>query len=284
MKLLFSLLLAGAALLGCKKADKDNDTGNASESTMMNVSYGNDPLQKMDIYLPAGRTTSATKVMVLVHGGGWTAGDKSEFDPYIATLKQRLPDYALFNINYRLANNNANRFPAQENDVKAAVEFIAGKFGDYKVSNKIVLLGFSAGAHLALLQAYKYTSPVKARAVISFFGPTDLPDMHAHPASQYAPLLLEALIGATPQQNLSAYQQSSPTFFVNSSTPPTLLLHGGKDDLVAYSQSEMLRDKLNAAGVVNQYIFYPNEGHGWYGASLNDSFDKVEAFLDANVK
>ena len=270
--------------MSCKKDDSKEDPGNLSESTMMNVSYGSDALQKMDIYLPAGRTTASTKAIVLVHGGGWTAGDKSEFDPYIGTLKQRFPDYAIFNINYRLAINNANRFPAQENDVKAAIDFIAGKFGDYKISNNVVLLGFSAGGHLALLQSYKYTSPVKVRAVVSFFGPTDLADMHAHPVSQYAPLLLEALLGATPQQNISAYQQSSPTFFVNSSTPPTLLLHGGKDDLVAYSQSEILRDKLNAAGVVNQYVFYPNEGHVWYGAPLNDSFDKVEAFLDANVK
>jgi acetyl esterase/lipase len=284
MKALFSLLLAGSLLVGCKKQGNGNDPGNLSESTMKNVSYGSDPAQKMDIYLPAGRTSSATKLLVLIHGGGWTAGDKSEFDPYITELQQRLPGYAVFNINYRLANNNANRFPAQENDVKAAMDFIAGKMSEYHISQNVVLMGFSAGGHLALLQGYKYNSPIKPRAIISFFGPTDLVDMHAHPVSIYAPLLLEALIGASPQQNINAYQQSSPIFFVNSSSPPTLLLHGGKDDLVAYSQSEMLRDKLKSVGVVNQYIFYPNEGHGWYGATLEDSFDKIEAFLEANVK
>ena len=286
MKLLITLLLAGATLIACKKSDgNDNDgNGNLSESTMKNVSYGNDPAQKMDIYLPAGRTSSTTKVMVLVHGGGWTGGDKAEFDPYIASLQQRLPDYAIFNINYRLANNTNNRFPAQENDVKAAVEYIANKFGEYKISNKVVLLGFSAGAHLALLQGYKHTSVVKPKAVISFFGPTDLVDMYNNPVSMYAPMLLEALLGAKPSQDMNAYQQSSPTFFVNGSAAPTMLLHGGQDNLVAYSQSVILRDKLQAAGVVNQYVFYPNEGHGWFGATLNDSFDKIEVFLDANVK
>ncbi len=278
------ILIAGSTLAGCQKSTKGNDSANLSETTMKDVSYGTDALQKLDVYLPAGRTIAATKVMVLIHGGGWTAGDKSEFDPYISSLKQRLPDYAIININYRLANNNNNRFPAQENDVKAAMEFISNKLGEYKVSDKIVLLGFSAGAHLALLQGYKYSAPVKPKAVISFFGPTDLVDMYNNPVSIYAPLLLEALIGAKPSENLSAYQQSSPTFFVSSSVPPTMLLHGGKDDLVSYTQSIMLRNKLQAAGVVNQYVFYPNEGHGWYGATLDDSFDKVEAFLDANVK
>jgi acetyl esterase/lipase len=286
MKLLITLLLAGSTLIACKKSDGNDNggNGNLSESIMKNVSYANDPAQKMDIYLPAGRTTSTTKVMVLVHGGGWTGGDKAEFDPYIATLQQRLPDYAIVNINYRLANNTNNRFPAQENDVKSAVEYIANKFGEYNVSNKLVLLGFSAGAHLALLQAYKHTSVVKPKAVISFFGPTDLVAMYNNPVSMYAPLLLEALLGAKPSQDLNAYQQSSPAFFVNGSAAPTMLLHGGQDNLVAYSQSVILRDKLQAAGVVNQYVFYPNEGHGWFGPTLNDSFDKIEVFLDANVK
>lgn len=283
MKVLYSLLLAASLLAACKKSGS-NEPGNLSETTIKDVSYGSDPAQKLDVYLPAGRTTATTKVLVLIHGGGWTAGDKSEFDPYIGELKQRFPDYAVFNINYRLANNNNNRFPVQENDVKAAMDLISGKMGEYHISSNVVLLGFSAGAHLALLQGYKYSTPFKPRAIISFFGPTDMVDMYNNPVSMYAPLLLEALIGAKPTENLTAYQQSSPTFFVNSSSAPTMLLHGGKDDLVSYKQSELLRDKLKAAGVVNQYIFYPNEGHGWYGATLEDSFDKVEAFLDANVK
>jgi acetyl esterase/lipase len=284
MKLLISILLIGSAVMACSKADKDNGPGNLSESTMMNVSYGADAAQKMDIYLPAGRSTASTKIMVLVHGGGWTGGDKAEFDPYLSNLRQKLPDYAFFNINYRLANNNANRFPAQENDIKAAVEFINGKLAEYNVSDKMVLLGFSAGAHLALLQGYKHTSPIKPRAVISFFGPTDLVQMHSNPISAYAPLLLEALIGATPQQNVGAYQQSSPTFFVNGSAAPTMLLHGGQDNLVAPSQSTLLRDKLQSAGVAHEYVFYPNEGHGWFGATLDDSFTKIKAFLNTHVK
>ena len=284
MKLLFSLLLVTSSLIACNKSIKGDDTPASTESTQKDVAYGTDPAQKMDIYLPAGRTTAATKIMVLVHGGGWTAGDKAEFDAYIPTLKQRMPGYAIVNLNYRLATSNANRFPAQENDIKAALEFIANKTGEYKVSQEIVLMGFSAGAHLALLQGYKHTAPLKPRAIISFFGPTDLVQMYNNPTSTYTTLLLEALIGANPTQNLGAYQQSSPAFFVNGSSAPTMILHGGQDNLVSPSQATFLDSKLQAAGVIHEYVYYANEGHGWFGATLEDSFNKIEAFLDQHVK
>ncbi len=282
MKLLFCLLLVSGSLIACNKSVKD-DTPASTESTQRDVAYGTDPAQKMDIYLPGGRTTAATKIMVLVHGGGWTSGDKAEFDAYIPTLKQRLPGYAIVNVNYRLATSNNNRFPAQENDIKAALEFIANKSGEYKVSHDVVLMGFSAGAHLALLQAYKYTTPLKTRAVISFFAPTDLVQMYNNPTSTFTTLLLEALIGANPTQNLGAYQQSSPVFFVNGSSAPTMILHGGQDNLVAPSQATILDNKLQSSGVPHQYVNYPNEGHGWFGATLEDSFNKIEAFLAQHV-
>ena len=283
MKLLFSLLLVSSSLIACNKEIKD-DSPASTESTHKDVAYGSDAAQKMDVYLPVGRTTAATKVMVLIHGGGWTAGDKSEFDSYIPTLKQRLPGYAIVNLNYRLATTNNNRFPAQENDVKSALEFLSNKAGEYKISQEVVLMGFSAGAHLALLQGYKYLTPLKTRAVISFFGPTDLTQMYNVPTSTYTTLLLEALLGASPSQNPGAYQQSSPAFFVNASTAPTMILHGGQDNVVSPAQANLLDAKLTTAGVIHQYVYYPNEGHGWFGATLDDSFNKIQAFLDQHVK
>ncbi|MBK8496196.1 MAG: alpha/beta hydrolase [Chitinophagaceae bacterium] len=111
--------------------------------TTLNVAYGTDPLQKMDIYLPANRSVATTKVIILIHGGAWISGDKSEFNPAIIdSLKNRVPDYAIFNINYRLgALPTTNVFPTQELDVKAAVEFIFGNRASYLVSDKFVLMG-----------------------------------------------------------------------------------------------------------------------------------------------
>ena len=250
----------------------------------MNVSYGPDAAQKMDVYLPASRTTLTTKVLILLHGGGWNIGDKSDFTPYVDTLKKRLPGYAVININYRLATGTANFFPTQENDVKTVVEYIFSKTNEYNISEKLILLGASAGAHLSLLEAYKNTIPGKIKAVVDFFGPTDLVDMYNNPASPLAsPAVLASIIGATPVTNPTLYQQSSPINFVTAQSPPTIILQGGVDVLVSPSQSLTLKNKLQTLGVVNQYVYYPLENHGWIGANLADSFDKIAAFLTVNV-
>jgi acetyl esterase/lipase len=252
--------------------------------TNLDVAYGTDPAQKMDIYLPAGRTTASTKVIIMVHGGGWNQGDKSDFTAYVDTLKKRMPGYAVFNINYRLATGTTNFFPVQEMDVKAAIEFIYSKRDEYKISDKFVLLGASAGGHLVLLQAYKYTSPVKIKAVVDFFGPTDLVDMYNNPPNPLVTVLLQQVTGGTPATKATLYHDSSPVNYISGQSPPTIILQGGADFVVSPSQSVLLNTALQAAGVTHQYILYPSEGHGWVGNNLVDSFDKIQAFLNANVQ
>lgn len=268
-------------LLSCSKKES-NDEPVAVK--LQDVSYGNDTKQKFDLYLPANRNSNDTKVLILIHGGGWTEGDKADFNPFITELQKRLPGFAMASINYRLASSNRFLFPTQENDVKAAIEFIAAKSGEYKISKKFALLGASAGAHLALLHAYKYNNPVAIKAVISLFGPTELVSLYNSPPTPAIPLLLSLVIGGSPASHAEIYQQSSPLNFVTSQSCPTLLLHGGKDPLIPASQSELLNNQLNAVGATCQYIFYANEGHGWTGNNLIDSFDKMEAFLKKHVQ
>jgi acetyl esterase/lipase len=290
MKLLQQLLFlvtATAVISSCKKEDTGGSpsTDAAVAKTILNVSYGADAAQKMDVYLPAGRSTSATKVMIIIHGGAWSIGDKAELNPFIDSLKIRMPGYAIFNINYRLATGAANFFPTQENDVKAAVEFIYGKRAEYSISDKFVLNGQSAGGHLALLQAYKYHSPVHIKAVVDFFGPTDMVDLYNNPGS-VSPGLLALIVGGTPAGNPAIYQQSSPINFVSTQSCPTIILQGGLDPLVnATTQSLALKNKLTATGITNQYVFYATGGHGdWNTATFTDAFNNIQSFLAANVQ
>lgn len=283
MKLIPVAILMTTIFYSCQRnVDAVVDPAFLPEQTLTDVSYGSDTKHKMDVYLPTSRSIASTKVMVLLHGGAWNEGDKADFSEYLASLKQRLPDYAIFNINYRLATPSTNHFPAQENDLKAAIDFVVSKSAEYKISEKIVLLGASAGAHLALLHGYKYTTPVKVRAIIDFFGPCDLTALYnaSSPVIQFG---LQSIIGATPTTNPTIYLQSSPITFVNPQSPPTLILQGGMDPFVDPAQSVSLKNKLQSEAVVHQYVFYPNEGHSWVGPNLTDSFDKIEAFLDANV-
>ncbi len=275
-------MLVSVSIISCQKETGDDTI--ATAKTELNVAYGTDALQKMDVYLPAARSESSTKVIILVHGGGWSSGDKADFTPFVDTLKNRLPGYAIINLNYRMATGTSNLFPTQEMDVKAAIEFIYSKKAEYKISDKWVLLGNSAGAHLSLLHAYKYTAPVKIKAVVDFYGPTDMVEMYNNPASILVPAsAVQAVVGATPTTNLMLYQQSSPVTFVTVQSPPTIILHGGADVVVSLNQSLALRTKLITAGVTNQYVFYPTENHGWLGANLTDSFEKIAIFLTANV-
>ena len=245
----------------------------------LNVAYGADPKQVMDVYLPADRSVSNTKVMVLIHGGSWSGGDKKTFTAYVDSLKLRLPDYAFININYRLANFVQNRFPTQADDVKLALNYITDRSEEYKISKRVVLLGASAGAHLALLQAYKYNDPVKPLAVISFFGPVDMAELYNNPVHPQVPGLLQLFIGGTPVANPKLYQEASPIYFASSGSCPTLIFQGGKDPLVNPKQSSQLKAKLDSLKVPNDLIVYPSEGHGWKGSNLVDSFTKIEAFL-----
>jgi acetyl esterase/lipase len=281
----FAALLIIAVFISCKKDIVHSD----NSQTILNVAYGTDRLQNMDVFLPPNRTIASTKLIIIIHGGGWNSGDKTEtlYTRFIDTLKKRLPGYAIFNINYRLSNGIVNLFPTQENDVKAALQFIFSKSSEYIISDKYVLMGASAGAHLAMLQAYKYNVPVKPRAIVSFFGPGDLTDMYNNPVNgvQYISQVLAQTIGKTPLQDSVLYYNSSPINFISAAASPTILLHGGADALVSPYQSENLKNKLTANGVINQYVFYPGKGHGdWDNATFSSAFSNIVAFLTANVQ
>lgn len=87
-------------LFSCNSDESINQ--NLEAKTLLNVSYGNNVQQKFDLYLPANRTQN-TKTLILVHGGGWTDGDKADMNYAVDIVKQYLPEYAIANINYRLA-------------------------------------------------------------------------------------------------------------------------------------------------------------------------------------
>ena len=245
-----------------------------------NLRYGTDPEQKLDLYLPAERSPVKTNVLFIVHGGTWSFGDKSDLNAYVQLAKLYLPDYAIANVNYRLINDTANKFPVQEEDIKLAVQFLHQRINEYRLSGRFIYLGESAGAHLSLLQAYKNTELVKPDAVIDFYGPTDLKAMHDSAFHIFTRETLEFVLQGTPETKPDEYAASSPLTYITSASCPTLIFHGGRDLLVDVHQSVLLHTKLNELNVVNEYIYYPDEGHGWSGDRLKQSFASIKAFLD----
>jgi acetyl esterase/lipase len=272
-----------ALLFSCKKETSTAGQALAAQ-TLTNISYGSDAEQKMDLYLPAARNTTDTKLIILIHGGAWVTGDKADFATYIPILQQKLPGYAIANINYHLATTTTNHFPTQENDLKAAIDFLIHQTSEYYISQKIVLLGASAGGHLAELQEYKYATP-KIKAVVDFYGPVDMVETYNDLAVPFYKTVVETLMSGTPALNPDLYQQSSPLNFVTAQSPPSIIFHGDADELVNVSQSVALKNKLQGAGIATQLVIYPNLGHDiWPDSIMNDAFTKIETFLKTNVQ
>jgi acetyl esterase/lipase len=119
----------------------------------LDTAFGTDPKQKMDIYLPAGRT-AATKVIVLIHGGGWESGDKVELNYYKNLLRLKWPEAAIANINYRLTSNPAIHYTEIMSDITSAVNLMVNNKVNFVVSDTLTMVGASAGGHLAMLYTY----------------------------------------------------------------------------------------------------------------------------------
>ncbi len=282
------LLFAASAglLVSCKKETGSNSAQPEVQKDISDVSYGTDPAQKMDVYLPAGRTISGTKTLILIHGGGWAEGDKSDFTDGISALRGQLADFAIFNINYRLASAGTNQYPAAINDVHSVIGFIVSHADEYIINaDKIALLGASAGAHLSLLEAYKNNNERRIKAVIDLFGPTDLLWMYnEHPDTAYSHPVLFNFLGATPSADSMVYHDASPINYISAGAPATEIFHGTVDSIVPISESERLAAKLQLYHVKNEFIKYEGEGHGWVGFNLLDTYTKLVDFIKQNVQ
>ena len=287
------VVLLSIVVFSCKKSDE----GGTSLPVIItpdphialvekNVSYGSDSLQKIDIYLPANRSIDSTKVLYMIHGGAWVAGDKKDFDSNVIVMQSLLPLYAFVNINYRLATlTGSNEWPTQMTDVNAAIDYVMQKNSYYQIDNaKSAVFGASAGAQLALLKGYLYNSTHNIKAVVDLFGPTDMIDLYNNPINPNYPLMLQIFMSGTPTTSRSNYVSGSPLFAVNASVPPTIIFHGTVDSTVPIHQSDSLNLKLINAGVTKQYVTYAGEGHGWIGNNLIDTYNKAAAFLAANNK
>lgn len=268
------LFLIVVSVWGCK--DEEQTTLLPAE-TRMNVSYGADAGQKIDIYLPAGRTTN-TKVIVLVHGGGWSGGSRANFNYFIPVLKNEFPDHAIVNMDYRLATATSPGYPKQLEDIELMLTHLESN--DYVISDEYAMIGASAGAHLSMLYAYKIDEGIRIKAVASIVGPTDFTDPSYTENPLYAQGLFYLVGPISYQQNTQLYAEVSPRTHVNPQSPPTILFYGGQDVLVPATQGPRLKQRLDESGVTNELNLYPQGGHGdWDSATMLDFQTKLVDFL-----
>lgn len=270
--LIFSILLFSCSI------DQEKDSDTLSALDISNASYGIDARQKMDIFLPAGRSIDKTPVLIYIHGGAWIDGDKSEFLQVKPLIELTFPGYAMISLNYRLFDfvSKQNRFPAQEEDVKAALLYIRSKLTEWNVSDNILLSGASAGAHLALLHGLK-NREADIKGLIAFFPPTDLSSLFGF--NNLTTLGLTEIMGGTPQTSPYAYQNAGPVNFASSDDPTTIFFHGETDQVVPISQSEKLETALKNAQIRHQFIRVPNQGHGFTAETNASLLRQAKTFI-----
>jgi acetyl esterase/lipase len=265
---------------GCNSSEDDTTATQVLPAReIANVSYGEHSNQKMDVYLPEGRNKN-TKVFILLHGGGWSGGSKSDFSYVIPMLKAQFPDYAIVNMDYRLATVESPAFPKQVQDIENVIQYL--KASDYNISADYALIGASAGAHLAMLYSYNYDTHHNVKAVCSIVGPADFTDpaYTSHPYFQFGAMYLIGNIDyeAHPEVAIAV----SPALQVKANAPATIMFYGGQDPLVPASQAVRLKAKLDEYNVYNEYYLYPNGGHGnWNVQTMTDFQNKLNAFFKA---
>ncbi len=249
--------------------------------TITYVKY-QDTTLTLDFY-PSAKNENNSCIIV-IHGGSWSSGDSQQLPEFNNYLAKR--GYNVASINYRMAPKYKS--PAPLDDVRAALSYLRINADQLKIdTNKFVLLGRSAGAQIAMLAAYSLHDPTIV-GVIDFYGPADMVWGYSLPAS---PLVMdsrgvmERYLGGTYKDVPQNYFASSPIEFVDRQSPPTLIIHGANDVLVAYEHSNRLSKKLNANHIKHYWLQLPWATHG-FDYNLNGpggqlSTYAVERFLKA---
>ena len=263
-----------------------------------NIPYAGDTLKKhlLDLYLPANATGS-TPLLVWVHGGAWMVNDKYADMGYMTNTIRTILEkgYALASIDYR--HSTTAIFPAQIQDCYQALEFLNVNAAKYKLDkNKIVLIGFSAGGHLASLLALSNNNNVaefypskkkttfKIKAVLDFYGPSDFLSMTALSDPNMKGDPISTLLGSTPLKRPDISKLASPCTYVDKDDPPFIIVHGEKDESVPYQQSLLLQSYLNLANVKNELIIVKDAPHFGVMFDTDEVRTKLFNFLTPILK
>jgi acetyl esterase/lipase len=270
------------SVLSCEKEPIDpNDIGTnpATDTTLLNVEYGSHTRQVYDIYLPANRDTS-TPFILMIHGGGWQAGQKEDLNYYMDLIKLKWNRVAIVNMNYRLASN-ANNIHHDEimADITSCLNHIKANQSNYHIAGKAGILGASAGAQLAMIYAYKYDTGIKC--VGDIFGPSIINDWSWYNSTNVwlgAPMsdILSEYVGQP--WDSTAYKAVSPYWNVSSNTQPTIIFHGILDPIVPLYHSQWLHGKLDNLGVPTEYYEYI-AFHSFDNTQSDDVINKLVTFF-----
>ena len=255
--------------------------------------------EKLDLYQPGERPAGTrSPAVVIIHGGGWTSGDKGAKREFVTGTTLARNGYVCASVNYSL--REGRRWPVNLHDCKNAVRWLRANAEDLGVDpERIGVIGGSAGGHLALMVAYTAGVPELSpaepypgvsdhvSACVNMYGVTNLltrrhTDDQGNPTG---PLKEHHLFTEKRDGDPAKWRLASPVSHVRRDSPPTLTLHGTADTVVDRDQARELDRALREAGAESTLKLVEGATHAW--PLKTGSFDltgEVVAFFDQHLK
>ncbi|GAA0930140.1 alpha/beta hydrolase [Virgisporangium aurantiacum] len=222
----------------------------------------------LDLYVPAG---TGLPLIIWTGGSAWLADNGKDSAGPIAEVFNPL-GYAVAGVSIR--SSTQATFPAQLDDIRAAIRFLRANAGTYGVDpDRIAVMGDSSGGWTTVMAALTDDA---VRVAVAFYPPTDFRRMDEQmlPGACAAfnemmgltdchddPLSPESRLVGGPIQTSPVAEKASPLTYVGATSPPIMLLHGGQDPLVPHGQSVLLHEALTAAGATAAFYSVPAAGH-----------------------
>lgn len=251
---------------------------------LMDYAYGEESeLQKMDVFIPFSAKSAgkdSVNIFLYVHGGGWVAGDKNGTGGMLWEYAEK--GLVAATINYRMFTEGLSwdqqtiSVEDMLDDIDSAITALDSILRERGMTpNKLFIMGHSAGGHLSNLFAYtrNQTSKIPIAFCVNEAGPTDFTD------PSYFDFFGEGVWGLLSQmageytpfetaKDSDALKAVSPIFHIDENTPPTIIRHGVHDDIIPFSNAELLNAALDETDIKHDFFIYPNSGH-----SFNDPLD-----------
>lgn len=281
--LLFSCLISGCSESSLElivpEKEIDINAPKLSYQDKRELSYGTNPYQKYDLFLPNFRNTR-NPVIVLLHGGAWRVSDKNSLNFVVDILKNKRVNCAIVNANYRLASSTSGvSYHQQVEDIGKLLRKITADSKDLGIGSKFYLVGISSGGHLALL----YTATADEDHLIVGIGgiaaPVDLTTQRIREG--IIGYDIQQLIGKTYIQAPEEYKDASPIYYGTRRRIPTILFYGGMDNIVTSDQSTLAKLAISVKSAHNEHYLYPGQSHEW--TAWSETLDKMISFAERNL-
>jgi acetyl esterase/lipase len=255
------------------------------------VDYTSIPHGKLAMDIVRPKAPGAYPGVILIHGGGFSGGDRAGYLPLAIRLAQN--GYVAATVDYRLTP--MFQFPLPLDDVKAAVRFLRANAVKYQVDKQhMAAIGASAGATWAQFLAITRNVPrfegmgahreesSSVDCAISNYGRSDM--RRAYEGSRNAAEALPPLLGGDRMNALEAHYRGSPLNWVTPDSAPILAIHGTRDGNVPFEQSVWLVERMRGMGVESELETMAEAGHGFKGADDERAFARTLDFLNRQTK